>query len=186
MGKERDPAIVYETHLQNFCEKTSEIISGSVSPERIRGLIDLANSRKVIVHGIKIYQRIKSVEEQGVLPLTPEGGYVSFWATGYRIFGSSLDNLSPLNTYDTPFFNYAHTRNLYGEPCMALAVTSQEKLKGVAGGVKIKPDSQLTLGFTVPRSALHLLVAEAGSDEGSVADSMFGMLEDVVTNSFSS
>lgn len=91
-------------------ERVANIASliGSIDPSHIEAIIDTSNSKGLIIHGIKRAGSFDRICREGVKPLTPEGGNVSFWASGERIFG---DASFPMGTFDTPFFNYSIARN---------------------------------------------------------------------------
>ncbi len=81
---------------------------GGIDPSHIGAIIDASNTHGLILHGIKRAGCFDRICREGVLPLTPEGGQVSFWASGEKIFG---DASFPMGTFDTPFFNYAIARD---------------------------------------------------------------------------
>ncbi|HLD02796.1 MAG TPA: hypothetical protein VJC07_03810 [Candidatus Nanoarchaeia archaeon] len=84
------------------------VLIGGIDPSHIGAIIDASNTQGLILHGIKRAGCFDKICREGVLPLTPEGGQVSFWASGERIFG---DASFPMGTFDTPFFNYAIARD---------------------------------------------------------------------------
>ncbi len=133
--------------LQEFYARTAEII-GDVSPKSIERIVEASNKGKHVVHGIKKASSLREIEKKGILPLTPEGGMVSFWVCGTPIFGSTTDSRSPFNFFDTPFFNYGHS---------LMAITNLEVLKKICPELDIKQNSEVTLNFPVPRENIFLV-----------------------------
>lgn len=133
----------------------SEIIGGDITPARIQKVIYLSNKEGFLVHGIKDYANLSGIRQNGISPLSPEGGYVSYWTSGARIFTSSSQGA--LMTYDTSFFHYGHT---YSQDLrfshMLMAVARIGDLKSL-GQVDFLPDSLVILNFPVPRSDLSLM-----------------------------
>ena len=81
----------------------ADILAGD--PAAVREVIDLSNRVGYMVHGGK-QSSLYSMHENGVLPLTPEGGGASYWNTGSRIFG--VNHNGEFFTRDSTVFNYAH------------------------------------------------------------------------------
>ncbi len=167
--------------LPPFCEDVAKTIGGQISPQRIAAVIELSNQRSCIAHGIKRSYAIGMVAKEGVKPLTPEGGQVSFWTSGSRIFRSSLGN-TPLGYYDTTFFQYAHSRDDRSqERTMAIALTNRLVLERLGLHVKIPSNSTVTIHAIVPPEALHLLIVKQKLDSTQpLQPVMFDLLEDVL------
>lgn len=179
-------AQVFSSVFSDFCKRTADIIGGSVTASRVERLIRASNDGKHIFHGVKRYKDVAGVEQEGILPLTPEGGNVSYWTCGFRIFGSSLDNPRLVNLFDTPFFNYSHSRGVNNLSQMTIAVSNYEQL--YQAGILEKPfknDSYLTISKPVSVENIALLIVQTGAgDPSAVQQRMFDLMENSLENSY--
>jgi hypothetical protein len=82
-------------------------IMGLTDSHLVREVIEMSNREGLMVHGFR-KPKFEKVRTSGVLPLTPEGGYVSYWNTGHRIFGVPYPD--HFETFDSTVFNYAHSQ----------------------------------------------------------------------------
>ena len=164
---------------QGFSNQVAEILGGDVTPEQIEALIEASNRNGIIFHGIHDSAKIPNIERQGILPLTPEGGFVSYWSLGKPLFATNTSR--GLTTYDSTFFHYAPNGRTNGEkkPSMNIAAT---QLKLVKPGVQVPPNQQVTIDRAVPRSDLALLKVSGHVNGRSAQVRMFELLEEVVTN----
>ncbi len=171
----------------DFATKVADIIGGTVTPERVANLITTSNDQGFLFHGIKRADKFREIDQKGILPLTPEGGFVSFWTQGKSIFGDLKTNGS-LDTFDATFFNYAHGRRHQNGPReMNIAVTKRD----LAFPQDInRPDGQKVAHHTIPRDLIVLLQTRQnlGLEKETVEPvrsnqvEMFELLEEVVKN----
>lgn len=175
-----------------FYSHVAEMIGGDVTPGRVRRVIERLNSGKHLVHGIFRDPALSRIEREGIRPITPEGGYVSDWTTGTRVFGHPEAH-GPIakGGYDTSFFHYAHTpSNELGHTHMSIAMTNGDLFKEV-GEVYFMKNSMVELPFPVPREKMALLLVEmkgGGKDDRTsrqrLEQTMFGLLEEVLEKSY--
>lgn len=162
---------MYEREKQNYlfdicCSEVTKTIGADISPDKVAGVIELSNRGGHIFHGIKRYKYFLDVIESGILPKTPEGGMVSCWCVGSRIFWSELTLSNKLNTYDTAFFHYGHcAREDSSLLHMAIALTNRQVLSQI-GQVRVEKNSLVTVKFPVPRSLICLLHVDLKIDSG--------------------
>jgi hypothetical protein len=107
----------------------------------VRQIIDRSNEGRFLFRG-STRSTIPRLEERGVEPRSPEGGNVSYWTSGSRIFSTYTDTL---NTLDTTFFHYLVNP-------MLLAITKQ------AEDEPFRQNDVTMLGSSVPYADLQLLV----------------------------
>ena len=107
----------------------------------VRDIIEGSNEGRFLFHGSK-RSDTERLEEHGVEPRTPEGGYASYWTSGSRLFSSYPDRL---NTIDTSFFHYL------GNP-MVLAISKRPDSEAFAS------DEVILIHDRVPYEDLQLLV----------------------------
>jgi len=135
-----------------------------VTEDRILSIIDESNSGQHIFHGVKRRSLISSVDSHGVLPLTPEGGFISCWTSGSEIFGHLEGPERKVSLYGSTFSDYGHSfpefdqiQNLSDEE-MCIAITNgglMEKHVGRKG--QISHNETAHLNFPIPRQAMCLL-----------------------------
>ncbi len=129
----------------------------NTNPEIVSGIVDLSRKHGILYHGArKFYEKIL---EQGVRPLTPEGGYGSFWAKGLSLFvphDHGRFRLSDLR--DTPFFNYAYHDDGTG---ISLVVTDEDTLAKYGIQNRDSPgertDCVVIIKETVPPEAFDMI-----------------------------
>lgn len=170
-----------------FSQRVADLLDFSISPERIQNLIDVSNTEGFIFHGIKNNEAVPYIEEHGILPLTPEGGDISCWTMGKRLFGTS--NQKKLFGYDSTFFHYAPSQskknpNIYS---MNIAVTKA----GISvPELKVYQNQELHISKPVPRQDIALLRTEimlSGENNRAqtvrkIETNMFKLLEFTVNN----
>lgn len=139
--------------LEDFSQQVFSVLGSPITPRRIANVIRRSNEQSIVFHGIKHSSRLPSIEQSGILPLTPEGGQVSFWTSGKRIFGS-LTGGGGINTYDSTFFHYAHSRER--KSTMNIAVINVGLIQD-ATHITFSPDTVLQIKSELPRDVIQLL-----------------------------
>lgn len=186
MKIDSDPESRIEIDLPPFCADVAKTMGGQISPQRIEDVIRLSNQQGYIAHGIKRNSAIEQVTQEGIKPLTPECGNVSFWTSGLRIFSRVVsDPTNSFRYFDTTFFHHAHSRNNRStERAMMIAVTNKAALERICAlEGRILPNSTVIINETVPPEAIHLLVVKQKSDEiQGLQPVMFELLEDAIRN----
>lgn len=179
-------------NLDLICLETAKIIGGTVTPERVKSVIEASNSGLHIAHGVKENKDYESVRQTGIMPRTPEGGYASFWTSGARIFMGD-DPTSKFATYDTTFFHYSHSydpdrQHFY----MTLALTNPAALPPLESA-KISQNEYLSINAPLPREKIFLLRVEINKgpttfDERTydqiAEQKMFEILEEALLNGY--
>lgn len=181
-----------QLEFQHFCEQVAKTIGGEISTQRVKRLIWLSNKGKHIFHGIKRIKYLEGVKTDGIMPLTPEGGQVSFWTSGRRLFGE-LKKDGSLQSYDSTFFHYGHTENNKndGTTYMMIALSNAKTINQLSE-VEIKDNDYLQIGFPVPREKMSLLQVkvEGNRPEGEykaaqiAEQEMFKLIEDVLIRGY--
>lgn len=128
-------------------------------PREVAEIVDRANAYRLLFRGIRSERRVPQARTEGIAPVSPEGGDVSYWSTGSRVFLSGDGEGSGLATYGTTFFHYAHNR-----AGMAIVVAGQGALAQRGITVDWRPDDDVTIGKVVPPGAFVL--AEVGYPAG--------------------
>ena len=122
----------------------------------------------------------KASLKKGIQPITPEGGFVSFWNTGTGLFyhGTTLND--KIQTLDSSFFNYGQH---------SLAVSSKSVIESTLGTtLDYQPNGQLTIPKIIPPEALELIFVDldenidvTGRARGQkIEQTMFTSLEEVI------
>lgn len=162
----------------------SEIIGGEVTAERVAGVINLLNDGH-IVHGIKTNAGAENVNQQGIMPKTPEGGRISCWTSGMNVFFSSMSG-GDMKTYDTTFFHYAHAGD-----GMNIAITNTELLAGLGAEAQFVKDAYASLTVELPRDKMALLRvinppenSESNERVQALERAMFQLLEIVLIGGY--
>jgi len=161
--------------VPKFAACVAEAMGGNVDARRIQDLIDTSNRKGIIFHGISNPRLVPNVEQHGVLPNTPEGGFVSYWSMGESLFGTQTPR--GITTFDSTFFHYAYSNKGAHEnkPSMHIAVTLLELL-GPRG--EIRPNQQVQIKKLVQRSEIELLTAEGKEGNKTINERMFELLEE--------
>lgn len=182
------PESEIEIDLPPFCADVAKTMGGQISPQRIEDVIKLSNQQGYIAHGIKRSHSIPLVLAEGIKPLTPECGNVSFWTSGLRIFTRVVsDPTNDFKYFDTTFFHYAHSTNtVSNERAMAIALTNKSALENMGQPKgKILPNSTIMIDKIIPPEALHLLVVKQGFGTiQGLQTAMFETLESLLKNGF--
>lgn len=153
MAIEKSPVPEAQT-ISRYTQAIARTIGGPVTPSRVDHVLRLLNNHH-LVHGIKDHSHLARIQTQGILPLTPEGGQVSFWTTREGVFGY-LTSKGELQTYDTSFFHYAHSANPpSNRVVMNLAITNRHLLN--LHHITHQPGSYCTINHPVPRHAIALI-----------------------------
>lgn len=181
-----------QREFQHFCEQVAKTIGGEVTAQRVKRLIWLSNKGKHIFHGVKRLKYLEGVKAEGIMPLTPEGGQVSFWTSGQRLFGE-LKKDGSLQSYDSTFFHYGHTENDKndGTTCMTIALSNAKAINQLSE-VEVKDNDYLQIGFSVPREKISLLQVKTEGDalsSGRAAaqiaeQEMFKLIEDALIGGY--
>lgn len=136
-----------------FSQHIAAEIGGDIIPTRLLELIVTLNNGHYLVHGIKREKDVAKVRKEGIAPLTPEGGMVSYWNSGKEIFGTG--NGTGMRTLNSTFFNWAHSQSEGPVLTMNMALTTAEQAH-----VRFRPDAEVTIPFSVPPDSFHLLRVE--------------------------
>ena len=166
-----------------FGTKVSEILGGSISPQRIKCLIDASNNQGFIFHGIKNDSKLPEIEDQGILPLTPEGGYISFWTIGESLFGTKILG-GRISTFDSTFFHYALSKSKTEENSLSMNI-AVTKVGLIEPSQPKQLNTQLTFNYPILRNQFALLhVQEKIKNKQAIGDTrqelqekMFCLLE---------
>lgn len=169
----------------DFLTKVADLIGGTVRPKDVDNFIRLSEQADLVFHGSK--RPHTTISTEGVLPLTPEGGRVSWWSRGRRLFNHSLTNSRAFG-FDSTFFDHSHSSD-GSMAVMTIAVAHQ---------ASVNPDSIgndcVTTPLLVSHDQIHLLRVEI--DHGDISDVkpgdmnilaqqyMFRLLERVVSGQF--
>lgn len=156
-------------------ELVARAIGGTVTGGEVQEIIRFSEQHRLLFHGIKRASDIPVVKEEGVLPLTPEGGSVSFWAKGTGIFFSSTPVPdSSMWMFDTPFFHYGSSYNPDGPATMAFAITDVDRLLMSGIAPTITSDT-CTIAEAVNPALLTVLTAESANRQ-NVQSAVFDFL----------
>ena len=144
--------------MDTLTHQVAQVI-GEVSPDVVREVIERSNSKGYLFHGIKSNRCYEDVLNEGIKPLTPEGGYVSFWTSGSRLFSLGRGALA---TFDTTFFHNAHSHNTsLGEGYVTLAIAKYSDLEeALLVDKPFRPDSCMKISLTVPRELIQVIRIE--------------------------
>lgn len=116
----------------------------------IKDIVDTSNEQKILYHGIKDGNNIDKIKENGLMPLTPESGYCSFWATGVALFNPPIDS---------PFFRYSGSNSTDPLVCeLNLAMANYNSLS--ENGISLpdyRENSQILIHETVPYESIALI-----------------------------
>ena len=160
-------------------DKVAEIIGGEVTVDRLLRLAQALDEGQHIGHGVKEAEVLERIKEEGII--ANSHGKVSFWAFGSGIF-TPREYRNPVDSlYDSPFFNYGHSRKPKGH--MVIALTRRDLLGEIINGEEPRPDYSVTLGTTVPRERFVLLHVVGGSDREQER-AMFELLEEAVEKGY--
>ena len=181
-----------QREFQHFCEQVAKTIGGEITAQRVKRLIWLSNKGKHIFHGIKRLKYLEGVKKEGIMPFTPEGGQVSYWTSGQRLFGE-LKKDGSLQSYDSTFFHYGHTENNKnnGTTYMAIALSNAKAINQLSE-VEVKDNDYLQISFSVPREKISLLQVKVEGDQqegkykaAQIAEQeMFKFIEDALIGGY--
>lgn len=158
-----------------FGTSVSEILGGSISPQRIKCLIDASNNQGFIFHGIKNDSKLPEIEDLGILPLTPEGGFISFWTMGESLFGTKMSG-GGISTFDSTFFHYAPSRSRIEENSLAMNI-AVAKVGLIDQSRPKQVNTQLTFNYPISRNLFALLsVQEKIKNNQATEDTMQELL----------
>lgn len=165
--------------VPKFAACVAETMGGDINAKRIQDLIEISNRNGIIFHGISNPSLVPNIERHGVLPNTPEGGFVSFWSMGESLFGTQIPR--GITTFDSTFFHYAYSNRTAHEnkPSMHIAVTVLDLLGPIG---EIRPNQQFQIKKRVSRSEIELLATEGGKGNKTINERMFELLEEAARN----
>jgi hypothetical protein len=165
--------------VPKFAVCVAEAMGGDIHARRIQDLIETSNRKGIIFHGISNPRLVPNVEQHGVLPNTPEGGFVSYWSMGESLFGTQIPR--GITTFDSTFFHYAYSSKSAHEnrPSMHIAVTMLDLIEPRG---EIRPNQQVQIKKLVRRSELELLTTEGESGNKTINERMFELLEEAASN----
>lgn len=183
-----------EAKMSKMVDKIYLDLRESIPKERISRLIEMLNRRKIMLHGVKTSELWGQVKENGVRPLTPEGGYASYWTSGYRVFHNGDERMT---SYDTTFFHYGMGEASPSEVTMSLVLTDVDTLsiyEPAEASSKYETDGYIKLNKPVPKEAacfLHVKLDKQGAplDASGVVRvevAMFELLEKIAREGFTS
>lgn len=171
-----EPKLSYDSLYHNIASQ----IGDSVSPKRVEDVVNMSNGYGHIVHGVRSSQSLKSVKTEGIKPLTPEGGFISCWTSGTRIFAGSTKE-TPLQFFDTTFFHYAPSYDRRkGISRMVMALTNPDLIKRED---IVVANNQVDLKTRVPRDEMALLIVE-GNRKHNIKSTMFDLLESTMKSGY--
>lgn len=171
-------------------EMTAQYIgSESITPQRVKEVILEANKKGLVFHGMKFQKEYENLLKNGVENRTPEGGNLSYWATGRNLFNNG--GTGSFATYNTSFFHYAPAMDAPKDRySMVIVITDKNKLKekNVKGADEIPMDKEITISDVVPADAICVLRVTAHKDPPHssrkdaqrVEQEMFRLIEKVV------
>lgn len=179
--------------IKPLYREIAQTIGGGVTPERVKRVIDLSNKGKHLFHGVKNNSHMPKILEEGIGPKTAEGGYVSYWTIGWRIFSSRSDRLGRMGTYGTTFFHHGASRSKEPKKSyMNIVVTNKEALDSIQP-TDISENETVTLNFHVPRSKMHVLRVKLDKGETDYSErtykrlaeqKMFDLIENALTEEY--
>jgi hypothetical protein len=170
-----------EHTLDSPYRDVAEAIDAQVTPQEIERLIKKAHEDGLIFHGIKKSRAIEDIEEQGVRPITPEGGYVSFWTTGDGLFTSNDDPSKILSRFmDTPFFFHSSSIDSEGKRRKIIAISSFSNING-EGASSSENRTVLKIKEPVFRDKIEIIDIR-GESMSEVQLEMFNRLRGSVLN----
>lgn len=159
-----------------LCRVVADQVGGHITPQEVEHTINLSNNKGFLVHGIKSLSALERISSEGVRPLTPEGGFASFWAGGWKMFGNRLEGDLSMSGFDTPFFHYSHASG----SCLALAVTQR---------LPASPDGYVAINETIEKQNMHLLIVQRGPsslepNKQQLEPIMFNLMKSVFQGNF--
>lgn len=120
-----------------------------VTPSRIIDLVVQMNDSGTFFRGVRYQQEWDDSKVQGVKALGSEGGGVSYWSSGNRVFNANgSDHLQP---YDTTFFHYS-TGVHVGRNRMYMFATDKNRTPGF-----FSPDSFIQVDHDLLPNQLTML-----------------------------
>ncbi len=141
---------LYATEIGRIC---------NAEPAKVFEILKLSEKIETVYHGIKRGDAISPILNNGIEPITPEGGNVSFWTTGLKLFINSYKlPVTWDQEMDTSFFHYMHARQKPNTYAMQLAVSDSKALEEAGAGTKWANNDQITLGSTVKPQYFSLLI----------------------------
>jgi len=122
----------------------------------ISDIIRLSNEEEFLTHGIKHNSNVTDVMIHGIQPLTPEGGYASYWNTGARIFGKLYGDR--LLTGDSTLFRWAHSNDPDAHHrYMTLALARYRDLSSLKNKTPFEQNGYVKIAQAVPPEIVRLI-----------------------------
>ncbi|MBR9699864.1 hypothetical protein GOV09_05390 [Candidatus Woesearchaeota archaeon] len=135
--------------MEDYAQKVAGYLGGDLAPH-IRNLVDQSNEGMFLFHGIKHGKDLETIADNGLKPLTPEGGQCSCWSTGQLLFSPAIAS---------SFFSYSGGPSEDGrESSLSMVLTTIDAIK--EAGLQIPtfyPDGNVHLHETVPPEALYTI-----------------------------
>lgn len=155
-----------------LADNTAQAIGNpDINPGNVSALIEKLRKGQFMMHGIKEAGLVPSVMSTGVGNLTPEGGNISCWCTGSSGFGEILKS-GKHETYGCTFFHYAHSYTPDSPTSsMTIALTNLATLEqhGIPAHKYFRENSEISIPFPIPRSAIHIVKIEIPRDQATWA-----------------
>ncbi len=158
-----------------IAQEISDQIPG-VSAERILQLVHDMNLSQAFFRGVRYQQEWNEAQSETVYTRGAEGGGVSYWTSGVRVFNANgSDHLQP---YDTTFFHYATGMKGFA-PRMYVLATTGNRVPGY-----FLPDAFIQVHETLSLSQYECLevVGKPLQSLQAIYPAMIVELEDFVSN----
>jgi hypothetical protein len=180
--------------MRTICRESAKLIGPGVSAEDIAKVIHLSNLSHTLFHGIREVRRVRSVIETGIAPLTPEGGYASYWTSGERLFATDVSDSGSIQTKDTTFFDYGHSRDLQSDDSyMTIALANEDDVRRHDTSFRFERNGYMQVHNQIPARDLHIVFIEvparqheeSGRPQGQRAElAMFQTLHALLRNGY--
>lgn len=147
-----------------IAHKIAESTGGLYSSRDTLKLIENVRVAGLCMHGVKKYAKAELIKQEGIKPLTPEGGSVSFWSMGRYIFHAGQQPDLRYFGIDTPFFDYSFSK--CGSEIMRVAAFTTTALlenNGIVVPEHHSADTQLQIKATIPPEILDVAVLRSSS-----------------------
>lgn len=147
-----------------YADRVASIMDAD--PAIVYDVLRLSYGQGALFHGVKLGGSVECVKKSGVKPLTPEGGSVSFWTKGIKLFMDPSHSPGSIGeTIDCSMTNYSAVRDCPdGMVRSCLVVTDYENLRRYGVGKVVeeydrdpRPDGTITIGQAVPPCAIDVI-----------------------------
>lgn len=154
--------------------KVAESLGKGISAERVLELARATTAGEHIVHGVKYAEAVDKIASDGIKPLTPEGGWVSYWTSGLRMFTATDNPNSSLFGYDSSIFQYTNK---------AIILTNRDLLSKCGISFSRWDGQAVTIDKAIPRRAVALLGIKPGLGK-NIPRAAFELLEKVIRGGY--